>query len=88
MVLLTAFARRGYFNGESSSRQNVNLAISSVGGIRESASLDGTLTEAGPTASLGMQWRLVPLTIRTEYEWFDMYDSDASQIGVGVMFEF
>ena len=84
----TAFAGLGYFDAESSSSQNINLAIAGVGGIRESVSLGGTLTEAGPTASLGMQWRLVLLTIRTEYEWFDMNDSDASQIGVGVMFEF
>ena len=84
----TAFAGLGYFDAESTSSQNINLAIAGVGGIRESVSLGGTLTEAGPTASLGMQWRLVLLTIRAEYEWFDMNDSDASQIGVGVMFEF
>ena len=84
----TAFAGLGYFNSESSSSQNVNLAISGVGGIRESVSLGGTLTEAGPTASVGMQWRLVLLTVRAEYEWFAMNDAEASQIGVGVMLQF
>lgn len=75
------FVGAGYFDGE------VNAFVDLTEGT-SSLHVEDTASEDGPTAILGLQWDLTRLSLRVEYEWWDIEDADAEQIGAGVHFRF
>jgi opacity protein-like surface antigen len=50
--------------------------------------LEDSASEDGLTAVLGLQWDFSSVSLRIEYEWFDVDDADASELGVGVHYRF
>jgi opacity protein-like surface antigen len=50
--------------------------------------LEDSASEDGLTAVLGLQWDFSSVSLRVEYEWFDIEDADASELGVGVHYRF
>jgi opacity protein-like surface antigen len=71
------FAGAGYFDADAT-------AFAQLGSFRaeESASEDGL------TAVLGLQWDFSSVSLRVEYEWFDVDDADVSELGIGLHYRF
>jgi len=75
----------GYFDADT----DVKLQFISDAG---SFNADGSLTDNGLMAMLGVEWRFgrfgLGYGVRLEYEWWDVTDADASTIGVGISYRF
>ena len=82
------FGGLGYFNAETSSTQNVGLALSGAGNVRNTVNLGGTDTDSGPTAIVGLQWALPMLVLRADYEMLDMNAGSAATVNIGVSLGF
>ena len=82
------FGGLGYFNAETSSTQNVGLVVSGVGSVQSPVNLGGSASDSGPTAIVGFQWFLPMLTLRADYELFDMNAGSAATLNVGVSLGF
>ena len=78
------FGGLGYFNAETSSTQNVGLTVAGGGGVLNTVNLGGSATDSGPTAIVGLQWRLPLLMLRADYELMDMNAGRAATVNVGV----
>jgi opacity protein-like surface antigen len=50
--------------------------------------VDETVSEDGLTVIIGVQWDLSNVSLRAEYEWWDVDDADATQFGVAVHYRF
>jgi len=82
------FGGLGYFNAETSSTQNVRLTVAGAGGVPTTRNLGGSATDSGPTAIVGLQWRLPLLMLRADYELMDMNAGRAATLNVGVSLGF
>jgi opacity protein-like surface antigen len=71
------FVGAGYFDADAT-------AFVELGSFRaeESASEDGLL------ALIGFQWDFSSVSLRVEYDWFDIDDADAAEIAVGLHYRF
>jgi opacity protein-like surface antigen len=74
-------AGAGYFDADATIFANLTSTLGSFS-VEESAG------ESGLTAALGLQWDFSSLSLRVLYEWFDIDDADASEIGVGLHYRF
>lgn len=78
------FGGLGYFNAETSSTQNVGLTVAGGGGVPNTVNLGGSATDSGPTAIVGLQWRLPLFILRADYELMDMNAGRAATVNVGL----
>ena len=78
------FGGLGYFNAETSTTQNVGLTVAGAGGVVNTVNLGEDATDSGPTAIVGLQWRLPLLILRADYELMDMNAGRAATVNVGV----
>jgi len=78
------FGGLGYFNAETRSTQDIGLTVAGAGGILNTVNLGGSATDSGPTAIVGLQWRLPLLMLRADYELMDMNAGRAATVNVGV----
>ena len=62
--------------------------MAGAGGVLNTANLGGSATDSGPTAIVGLQWRLPLLILRADYELFDMNAGSAATLNVGVSWDF
>ena len=82
------FGGLGYFNAETSSTQNVGLTVAGAGSVLNEVKLGGSATDSGPTAIVGLQWRLPLVVLRADYELMDMNAGRAATVNVGVSLGF
>jgi opacity protein-like surface antigen len=75
------FVGAGYFDGEGDAFAEVDDGTTVV-------QVNDTVSDDGLTAILGLQWDFSSLSLRVEYEWWDLEDADATQIGVGLHYRF
>ncbi|MYJ95723.1 MAG: outer membrane beta-barrel protein [Proteobacteria bacterium] len=78
------FGGLGYFNAKTSSTQNIRLSVAGAGGVLNTVNLGGSATDSGPTAIVGLQWRLPLLMLRADYELMDINAGRAATVNVGV----
>jgi opacity protein-like surface antigen len=75
------FVGGGYFVGEWDARLEADDGVT-VHRFEE------TSTEHGLTTILGLQWDLATVSLRVEYEWWDVDDADPAQIAFGAHYRF
>lgn len=78
------FGGLGYFNAETRSTQDIGLSVAGAGGVLNTVNLGGSATDSGPTAIVGLQWRLPFFMLRADYELMDMNAGRAATVNVGV----
>ena len=78
------FGGLGYFSAETSTTQNLGLTVAGAGGVVNTVNLGEDATDSGPTAIVGLQWRLPLLMLRADYELMDMNAGRAATVNVGV----
>ena len=78
------FGGLGYFSAETSTTQNLGLTVAGAGGVVGTVNLGEDATDSGPTAIVGLQWRLPLLILRADYELMDMNAGRAATVNVGV----
>ncbi|HEY7671666.1 MAG TPA: porin family protein [Gammaproteobacteria bacterium] len=72
-----AFVGAGYFDADAT-------AFLELGSFR----VEESASENGLTAVVGLQWDFSSVSLRIEYEWFDIDEADATQLGVGLHYRF
>ena len=82
------FGGVGYFSAETSTTQNLGLTVAGAGGVVNTVNLGEDATDSGPTAIVGLQWRLPLLILRADYELMDMNAGRAATVNVGVSLGF
>ena len=82
------FGGLGYFSAETSTTQNLGLTVAGAGGVVNTVNLGEDATDSGPTAIVGLQWRLPLLILRADYELMDMNAGRAATVNVGVSLGF
>lgn len=75
------FGGLGYFDGDAKAFLDASTAF-------ESIHLEDTASESGLTAIAGLQWDWTKVGLRVEYEWLDVDDADASQLGLALHVKF